>query len=214
MKDCGIISCRVGALRLNEVVYRQIPLLPKGIVILGKCDFEVPVLLVTSRREYRVVPICASDLQCCRPHSIPDDDTLGFSGIRISRQRDPLGCRIGLNPRDNSEAKEFGIELNNSFGGWKPVRDMSQEAPRGHNLANLLVHHKALSEDSEKDGLKKRVAGLKRRYRLQCHLGDDSIKNFTDSYRDELAAECAGKLADLARALSATYQCVEAHPAS
>jgi hypothetical protein len=61
------------------------------------------------------------------------------------------------------------------------------------NLANLLVDHKALSEDSEKDGLKKRVAGLKRRYRLQCHSGDDSIKNFADSYHDELAAECAGK---------------------
>ncbi len=58
------------------------------------------------------------------------------------------------------------------------------------------------------------MAGLKRRYRLQCHLGDDSIKNFADSYRDELAAECAGKLADLARGLSANYQCVEAHPAS
>jgi hypothetical protein len=81
-------------------------------------------------------------------------------------------------------------------------------------IANLLADHKALSEDSEKDGLKKRVAGLKCRYRLQCHLRDDSIKNFANSYHDELAAECAGKLADLARALSATDQSVEAHPAS
>ena len=69
------------------------------------------------------------------------------------------------------------------------------------NLANLLVNYESLPEESKEEVLAKKVTRLKRRYQSQLHSSDDSIKNFADSYLDELATECASKLTDYACSL-------------
>ena len=77
------------------------------------------------------------------------------------------------------------------------------------NLAKLLVRYEPSQGEQEKGILAKKVTRLKRRYQLQLHSGDDSIKNFADSYIDELATQLANNLTDYARGLPAIDQVIE-----